>query len=177
MFIVAPTPIVIVCHFAIWDGPLMFKQVLMGGLTLAAMPAGAVTLGDALAADRLVAAVEAMDPSSRADFIQSHRSQLNQALQTKQTVGAVAASVQTALVAAERIYRRPLLCSGKPVSGTDDEILEGTIAPAPLPDLARMAAEFKSQLRQTLALPDTPAIDAKTRSDRHRRNDRQPVDH
>lgn len=130
---------------------------------LMAVPAGAVTVAEALAAEALLGRVDQMSAEDRAAFIQGNRAQLNQALMTEQVVGSIRHTVQVAALASERIYHRPLLC-GLIVDedqGDDDQEVGGRPPlppPAPLPE---MVAAFEGEMKAALHLPDGPVTEAR----------------
>jgi len=126
-------------------------------LALTAAPAGAVDLGQALAAELMVTKVEAMPPAERGAFIQAHRVELNRALEIHQIVLATARAVEASSAAAEHAYGKPLLCGGAVPNETDDD----DFAPPPpiAIDLPAMAASFKSDLKKRMHLSDDAEID------------------
>ncbi len=132
-------------------------------LSLLSSAAGAVTLGEALAAERLIAEVDAMAPQERSAFIGENRARLNQALMQEQIVGAIRHTVQMTALASQRLYHRPLLCGlvVNDESGDDDQEV-GSRPPLPPPaPLPEMASAFKAEIKASLNLPDTAATEAR----------------
>jgi hypothetical protein len=141
-----------------------WPAVLLFGSVLAATPAArAVTLGEALATERLLATVDAMAPDQRPAFIQQHRAELNQALMTRQILMAIGRTMNVASWASERAYHTALVCSPDMLKESDDDEREETGPPASadVPDLPAMAAAFKEAMKTRLHLPDTPATEAR----------------
>lgn len=139
------------------------RSVLFLLLALPVLPAGAVTVAEALAAEAMLGRVDAMSAEDRAAFIKENRAQLNQALLTEQTVGTIRHTVQVAALASARLYHRPLLCGliADEDQGDDDQEVGGhppLPAPAPLPE---MVAAFDRDVKAALHLPDGPATEAR----------------
>ena len=137
--------------------------LLLPALLWGASPARAVTVAEALAAEQLITAVDAMTPEDRAAFIQGNRDRLNRALMTEQIVAAIRHTVQVTALAGQRLYHRPLMCGlvADEGAGDDDQEVGGAPPlppPAPLP---QMAEAFKAEVRKTLKLPDGPATEAR----------------
>lgn len=127
------------------------------------LAARAVTVAEALAAEKMVAEVEAMTPDQRTAFIGENRAKLNQALMAEQTVNTIRHTVQMTALAAQRLYHRPLMCGliADEESGDDDQEVGGTPPlppPAPLPDMVKA---FKAEVRAAMKLPDNAATDAR----------------
>ena len=126
-------------------------------LALIAAPAGAVSLGEAVAADQMVRQVDGMAPADRAAFIEAHRSELNHALLIQQITLATARAVEASSIASEHLYGFPLICGDAPRAESDDDDFA---APPPIAiDLPAMAASFKSDLKKRLHLPDNTATE------------------
>lgn len=139
------------------------KRLFILPLFLAALPAGAVTLAEALAAERLIAEIDAMTSEQRASFIGENRARLNQALQTEQIVGAIRHTVQMTALASQRLYHRPLMCGSiaEEETGDEDQEIGGRPPlppPAPLPEMAKA---FKAEIKAALNMPDGPATEAR----------------
>ena len=125
--------------------------------------AHAVTVAEALAAERLIAEVDAMGPEARASFIGENRARLNQALRTEQIVSTIRQTVQMTALASQRLYHRPLMCGliADEESGDDDQEV-GSRPPLPPPSpLPEMVASFRAEIKTVLKLPDGPATDAR----------------
>jgi len=125
---------------------------------LLAAPSHAVTVAEALAAEQLVAQLDAMAPEERAPFIAENRARLNQALMAEQIVNTIRLTVQRTAQASQRLYHRPLMCGliADEESGDDDQEVGGRPPlppPAPLP---QMVAAFNAEIRGALRLPDNP---------------------
>jgi len=158
-------------------GPLLQKspEVSLSGMKIAAMAillllpffcgssARAVTLAEALAAEELIAKVDALAPDERAAFIQQNRAQLNQALMTEQIVAAIRHAVQATAQASERLYHRPLLCGviADEDAGDDDQEVGGAPPVPPPAPLADMAKAFRAEVKASLKLPDGPGTEAR----------------
>lgn len=134
-------------------------------LPILLLPIGAraVTVGEALAAEKLIGEVDAMDKEQRAAFIGQHRDELNRALMTEQLVATIRHTVQVTALAAQHINHRPLLCGVilNEESGDDDSEVGGRPPlppPAPLPE---MVAAFNAELKKSLNLPDGPLTEAR----------------
>ena len=132
-------------------------------LAVPLVPAGAVTVAEAMAAETMLAKVDQLGGEERAAFIRDNRPQLNQALMTEQMVGTIRHTVQVTALASERLYHRPLLCGLilDEEQGDDDQEVGGRPPlppPAPLPD---MVAAFNAEMKAALHLPDGPATEAR----------------
>lgn len=132
-------------------------------LSLLAAPAHALTVAEALAAEKLITEIDAMAPDQRSVFIAANRARLNQALLAEQTVETIRRTVQMTALASQRLYHRPLMCGivVDEESGDDDQEIGGAPplpAPSPLPEMVR---SFKAEIRAALKLPDDAATDAR----------------
>ena len=134
-------------------------------LPILLLPAGAraVTVAEALAAEKLIGEVDAMDKEQRGAFIGEHRAELNKALMTEQLVATIRHTVQVTALAAQHIYHKPLLCGviADEESGDDDSEVGGRPPlppPAPLPE---MVAAFDAELKKSLNLPEGPVTEAR----------------
>ena len=132
-------------------------------LLLLSPAAHAVTVAEALAAERLIAEVDAMTPEQRSAFLGENRARLNQALMAEQTVNTIRHTVQMTALASRRLYHRPLMCGvvADEERGDDDQEVGGAPPlppPAPLPDMVKA---FKAEIRAALKLPDNAATDAR----------------
>lgn len=127
------------------------------------LPARAVTVAEALAAEAMLGKVDAMEAGERAAFIRDNRPLLNQALMTEQLVGTIRHTVQVTGLASERLYHRPLLCGLilDEEQGDDDQEVGGRPPlppPAPLPE---MVAAFNKEMKAALHLAEGPATEAR----------------
>ena len=125
--------------------------------------ARAVTVAEALAAEKLIGEVDALEKDQRAGFIEAHRAELNRALATEQLVATIRHTVQTTALAAQHIYHKPLLCGliADEESGDDDSEVGGAPPLPPLAPLPEMVAAFNAELKTALKLPDGPATEAR----------------
>jgi hypothetical protein len=119
--------------------------------------AQAVTIGEALAAERLLKSVDAMAPADRDIFIKKNRQQLNAALSVREIVQAIGRTVQVTSRAADRVYHHPIICPLIDVDTDDDDVPKSKAPIADDAELSAMAVDFKSDLRRALNLPDTAA--------------------
>lgn len=128
-----------------------------------AAPAHAVTVAEALAAEKLIAGIDAMAPEQRSAFIGANRARLNQALLAEQTVETIRHTVQMTALASQRLYHRPLMCGlVADEEGGDDDQEVGGAPPLPPPSaLPDMVKSFKAEIRAALKLPDDPATEAR----------------
>ena len=132
-------------------------------LAVPALPARAVTVAEALAAEAILGKVDAMNPEDRAAFIRDNRAQLNQALMTEQVLGTIRQTVQTTALASERLYHRPLMCgiiADEELGDDDQEVGSRPPLPPPAP-LPEMVAAFNAEMKAALHLPDGPATEAR----------------
>jgi len=125
--------------------------------------AQAVTVAEALAAEKLIAEIDSMAPEQRAAFIGESRAKLNRALAVEQTLNTIRHTVQMTALASRRLYHRPLMCGlvADEEKGDDDQEVGGAPPlppPSPLPDMVRA---FKAEIRAALKLPDDAATDAR----------------
>ncbi len=134
-------------------------------LVILLLPAAAraVTAAEALAAEKLIGEVDAMEKDQRAAFIGEHRAELNQALATEQLVATIRHTVQTTALAAQHIYHKPLLCGliADEESGDDDSEIGGAPALPPPTPLPMMVAAFNAELKKSLKLPEGPLTEAR----------------
>jgi hypothetical protein len=130
---------------------------------LPCLPARAVTVAEALAAEAVLGKVDAMEAEQRAAFIRDNRPQLNQALMTEQLVGTIRHTVQVAALASDRLYHRPLLCGLIPdeEQGDDDQEVGGRPPLPPPAPLAEMVAAFNKEMKAALHLADSAATEAR----------------
>ena len=141
----------------------MLHRALILLLVLPVLPARAVTVAEAMAAETMLAKVDQLSAEDRAAFIRDNRPQLNQAVMTEQVIGTIRHTVQVAALASERLYHRPLLCGliVDEEQGDDDQEVGGRPPlppPAPLPE---MVAAFNREMKIALHLPDGPATEAR----------------
>jgi hypothetical protein len=139
---------------------MRIKQVLAGLIWVAVAWTGsaqAVTIGEALAAERLLKSVDAMAPADRDAFVKKNRQQLNNALSVREIVQAISLTVQVTSRAADRVYHRPILCPLIDAAPDDDDMPKAKSPVADQAELSAMADDFKSDLRHALNLPDTAA--------------------
>lgn len=130
---------------------------------LLAPAAHAVTVAEALAAEQLIAQIDALAPDQRAAFIAANRAKLNQALMAEQTVNTIRHTVQMTALASQRLNHRPLMCGliADEESGDDDQEVGGAPPLPPPAPLAEMVKSFEAEIRATLKLPDNPATEAR----------------
>ncbi|HMA49965.1 MAG TPA: hypothetical protein VKP60_09450 [Magnetospirillaceae bacterium] len=126
-------------------------------------PAHAVTVAEALAAEKLIAEVDSLAPEQRSAFIGANRDRLNQALQAEQIVDTIRHTVQITALASRRLYHRPLMCGviADEERGDDDQEVGGAPPLPPPAPLADMVKSFKAEIRAALKLPDDAATDAR----------------
>lgn len=132
-------------------------------LVLLPAAAQAVTVAEALDAERLLGQLNAMEPDQRSAFIGENRGRINQALMDAQTVATIRHTVQLTALASQRLYHRSLMCGqiADEETGDDDQEVGGAPPlppPAPLPE---MVQAFKAEIKAALHLPDGPATEAR----------------
>jgi len=143
---------------------MSFYSMLRFLILLLICPAAhAVTIAEALAAEQLIAEVDAMSSEQRSAFIGVNRARLNQALMAEQTVNTIRHTVQMTALASRRLYHRPLMCGlvADEEQGDDDQEVGGAPPlppPSPLPDMVKA---FKAEIRAALKLPDDAATEAR----------------
>ena len=134
-----------------------FFLVALGAFCFSFGLAHAVTIGEALAAERLLKSVDGLSPADRDIFIKKHRQQLNAALSVREIVRAIGQTVQVTSRAADRVYHHPILCPQIDAAPDDDDAPKSKTPAADQAELSAMADDFKSDLRRALNLPDTKA--------------------
>ena len=142
----------------------MPRQTIALALLFLLPPAAhAVTVAEALAAEKLIAEVDAMTPEQRTAFIGANRGRLNQALGAEQTVDTIRHTVQLTALASQRLYHRPLMCGliVNEESGDDDQEVGGAPPLPPPAPLAEMVEAFKAEIKKTLKLPGDAATEAR----------------
>ena len=131
------------------------------GWGLFAAPAQAVTLKQARMAMALIKTVDGLAPEERTRFIAQNREQLNIALHIRQSVADLLHMADAVSQVSERMYQRKLICNADDDDDETDAAPTSAAKAPDLPDLDKMAVDFKADLRGVLHLPDTPETDAK----------------